>query len=135
MAASKSCPEENQSLRLIVPGLAEINDFAFKRIFGTEQYKDATIGLLNCLFTEINIVDVSFPNTEILGDTEDSRKGFIDVLCTDVKGNQFVIEMQNARQEFFRERTIYYSSKLITGQASVGKWDLPHQTDICRRFP
>ncbi|MCQ2174764.1 MAG: Rpn family recombination-promoting nuclease/putative transposase [Bacteroidales bacterium] len=99
------------------------NDFAFKRIFGTEQYKDATIGLLNCLFTEINIVDVSFPNTEILGDTEDSRKGFIDVLCTDVKGNQFVIEMQNARQEFFRERTIYYSSKLITGQASVGKWD------------
>ena len=23
------------------------NDFAFKRIFGTEQYKDATIGLLN----------------------------------------------------------------------------------------
>ena len=98
-------------------------DFAFKRIFGTEKYKEVTLGLLNSLFPETDIVDVSFPNTEILGDTEDSRKGFIDVLCTDARGEQFVIEMQNARQEFFRERTIYYSSKLITSQAPVGKWN------------
>ena len=98
-------------------------DFAFKRIFGTEQYKDATLGLLNSLFPQLDIVDVSFPNTELLGDTVDSRKGFIDVLCVDGQGNEFVVEMQNARQEHFMERTIFYSSKMIVRQAPSGVWD------------
>ena len=99
------------------------NDFAFKRIFGTEQYKDATIGLLNCLFTDVQVADVYFPNTEVIGETGDSRKGFIDVLCTDTDGNTFIVEMQNARQEHFRERVIYYSSKIIARQAPSGEWD------------
>ena len=35
-------------------------DFAFKRIFGTEKYKAATIGLLNSIIEGVNIVDVEF---------------------------------------------------------------------------
>ena len=38
-------------------------DFAFKRIFGTEKYKAATIGLLNSIIEGVNIVDVEFRNT------------------------------------------------------------------------
>ncbi|MCQ2174765.1 MAG: Rpn family recombination-promoting nuclease/putative transposase [Bacteroidales bacterium] len=34
---------------------------------------------------------------EVIGETGDSRKGFIDVLCTDTDGNTFIVEMQNAR--------------------------------------
>lgn len=98
-------------------------DFAFKRIFGTEQYKDATLGLLDSLFPDLHIADVSFPNTELLGETSSSRKGFIDVLCVDGDGNEFIVEMQNARQEHFRERTVFYSSKMIVRQTPTGIWD------------
>ena len=33
-------------------------DFAFKRIFGTERFKDATIGLLNSIIKDVNIVEM-----------------------------------------------------------------------------
>lgn len=87
-------------------------DFAFKRIFGTEQYKDATLGLLDSLFPELHIADVSFPNTELLGETANSRKGFIDVLCVDGDGNEFIVEMQNARQE----REVYTEVQFARGE-------------------
>ena len=32
-------------------------DFAFKRIFGTERFKAATIGPLNSIIKDVNIVD------------------------------------------------------------------------------
>ena len=99
-------------------------DFAFKRIFGTERFKDATINLLRSILPDAGIEDVKFLNTEIIGETGESRKAFIDVLCEDAQGRQFVVEMQNARQEHFRERTVFYSSKLISMQPPRGEdWD------------
>lgn len=70
-------------------------DFAFKRIFGTEKYKAATIGLLNSIIPDKNIQEVSFINVEIPGMTEDGKKSFIDVLCTSDDGSTFICEMQN----------------------------------------
>lgn len=99
-------------------------DFAFKRIFGTEQYKAATIGLLNSLITDHHIVDVEYPNVELVPDTEKSRKAVIDVICTDDTGSQFIVEMQRAPQTYFRERMIFYASKLISRQEDFkGDWD------------
>lgn len=95
-------------------------DYAFKRIFGTEKYKDATINLLNSLLPHLHIMDVEYPNTELIGDTGDSRKACIDVLCTDNVGRQFIIEMQNAEQEHFFERAVFYSSRLISMAAPKG---------------
>ena len=95
-------------------------DYAFKRIFGTEKYKDATINLLNSLLPHLHIVKVEYPNTELIGDTGDSRKAYIDVLCTDNDGRQFIIEMQNAEQEHFFERAVFYSSRLISMAAPKG---------------
>ncbi len=48
-------------------------DFAFKRIFGTERFKAATIGPLNSIIKDVNIVDVSFLNTEISPKTRTTR--------------------------------------------------------------
>lgn len=99
-------------------------DYAFKRIFGTEKYKDATINLLNSLLPHLHIVNVEYPNTELIGDTSDSRKASIDVLCTDDVGRKFIIEMQNAEQEHFFERAVFYSSRLISMSAPKGTiWD------------
>ena len=44
-------------------------DYAFKRIFGTEKYKDATINLINTILPHLHIVDVEYTNTELVGDT------------------------------------------------------------------
>ncbi len=98
-------------------------DFAFKRIFGTEAYKQNTVNLLNDLIPGIGIVDVNFINTELQGETSDSRKSVIDVCCEDASGKQFIIEMQNASQEYFRERTLFYASKFISLLGKPGNWD------------
>ena len=99
-------------------------DFAFKRIFGTEQYKAATVGLLNSLITDHHIVDVEYPNVELVPDTEKSRKAVIDIICTDDTGSQFIVEMQRAPQTYFRERMVFYASKLISRQEDFkGDWD------------
>ena len=96
-------------------------DYAFKRIFGTEKYKDATIRLLNSLIADRKIVDVSYPNTEIIGPTGSSRKSAIDVLCEDQDGAKFIVEMQNAEQSHFMERTVFYASKVISMLAEPGR--------------
>ena len=52
-------------------------DFAFKRIFGSPQYRMATIGLLNSFLpTEKQISDVEFINAEIQGLAHDDRNSF-----------------------------------------------------------
>jgi len=94
-------------------------DFAFKRIFGTEKYKAATIGLLNSIIKSPTITDISFETTEVLGDLPTSRNSVIDVLCTADNGTKFIVEMQKAKQEHFRERMIFYTSKLIANQEGI----------------
>lgn len=99
-------------------------DTAFKRIFGTEQFKDATIGLLNSFIEGREIKDVTFLNTEILPDAYDGKKSIIDILCTDTDGARFIVEMQKAKQNNFFQRTFYYSCKLIASyEGNVGEWD------------
>ena len=99
-------------------------DFAFKRIFGTEKYKDATINLLNSFLTGHHVVDLTFLNSEIIGETGDSRKSAIDVLCEDVSGARFIVEMQTADQKHFLERAVFYSSKVISMTPPQGiAWD------------
>ena len=98
-------------------------DFAFKRIFGTEAYKQNTVNLLNAVIPDIGIVDVKFINNELVGETADSRKSVIDVCCEDASGKKFIIEMQRASQEHFRERTLFYASKFIALLGRAGDWD------------
>ncbi len=98
-------------------------DFAFKRIFGTEAYKQNTVNLLNDLIPGIGIVDVKFINGELPGETSDSRKSVIDLCCEDASGKEFIIEMQKASQKWFRERTLFYASKFISLLGRPGDWD------------
>lgn len=105
-------------------------DFAFKRIFGTERFKDATIGLLNSIIKDVNIVDVSFLNTEIIPENKDDKKCVIDILATDDRDNNFIVEMQNAKQVTFLERMVYYTAKVIAqleGEVGSAEYNL-HST-------
>lgn len=100
-------------------------DFGFKRLFGSEFNKELLISFLNAMFRgEQNVQDVTYLNSEQLGDRIDARRAVFDVYCTNDKGERFIVEMQNVYQEFFKDRTIYYSTFPIREQAQKGgEWD------------
>ena len=99
-------------------------DFGFKRIFGSEFNKELLISFLNALFRGEQVVkEVTYLNAEQLGDRPDARRAIFDVYCTNDKDEKFIVEMQNVYQEFFKDRTIYYSTFPIREQAQKGEWD------------
>ena len=99
-------------------------DFGFKLLFGTPMNKDLLIGFLNALLRdEAEITDVTYLNAEQLGRAEGDRKAVFDVYCENVKGERFIVEMQKARQKFFKDRSVFYSTFPIREQAKAGDWD------------
>ncbi|MCH3982159.1 MAG: Rpn family recombination-promoting nuclease/putative transposase [Prevotella sp.] len=103
--------------------LNPLTDFGFKRLFGTEMNKELLISFLNALFHDKDIRDVSYLNSEQLGDSEDDRRSVFDVYCEDAQGEKFVVEMQNVYQEFFKDRSVYYATIPIRDQGRKGDWD------------
>lgn len=98
-------------------------DFGFKKIFGEEASKPMLIDFLNAILPETNkIVDLSFKNTEQLGQLEQDRKAIYDIYCESEKGEKFIVELQKAKQNYFKDRTVYYSTFPIREQAEKGEW-------------
>lgn len=99
-----------------------LTDFGFKRIFGSKPNKDLLINFLNSLFEgEQVITDVSYLNSEHVGDVLAERKAIFDVYCENEKGEKFIVEMQNAFQKFFKDRSLFYSTFPIREQAAKGQ--------------
>lgn len=99
-------------------------DFAFKLLFGTDLNKDILIGFLNALFNGQQVIKkVTYLNTEHLGTRELDRRAIFDVYCENENGEKILIEMQKAEQQFFKDRSIFYSTFPIREQAIKGdKW-------------
>lgn len=113
-------------------------DFGFKKLFGSPLNKDLLIGFLNALFEEAKqipgdkILDVKYLSNEMLGRSPYDRKAVFDVLCETEKGVKFHLEMQNVFQEFFIDRSLYYSTFSIQNMArrdstEEGGWDFQLQ--------
>ena len=102
-----------------------LTDFGFKRIFGTKPNKDLLIDFLNSLFNGEQVVkDVTFLNSEHVGDVHTDRKAIFDVYCENEKGEKFIVEMQNASQQYFKDRSLYYATFPIREQAQKGaEWN------------
>lgn len=99
-------------------------DFGFKRLFGTELNKDLLISFLNALLGGREVVtQVSYKSTERFGVSKDSRRAIFDVFCENDKGELFIVEMQNVYQQFFKDRSVFYSTFPIQEQGQVGDWD------------
>ena len=99
-------------------------DFAFKKLFGTEVNKELLISFLNSLFDGKEVVkDLKYLNGEHLGQAASDRKAVFDVYCQTVTGERILIEMQKAEQQFFKDRSIFYSTFPIRDQAQKGSWD------------
>ena len=101
-----------------------LTDFGFKRIFGTEPNKQLLIDFLNTLLPPHHqIRDVTYKNNENLGNTILDRKAIFDIYCQGETGERFIVEIQKAKQNFFKDRSVYYATFPIQEQALKGDWD------------
>lgn len=99
-------------------------DFAFKKLFGTEINKELLVSFLNALLQgREEIREITYLNTEHLGTLEYDRRAVFDAYCTNEKGEYFLVEMQKGEQQFFKDRSLYYSAFAIREQAPRGEWD------------
>lgn len=98
-----------------------LTDFGFKRIFGTDPNKELLINFLNSLFDGEEVIkDVKYLNSENVDDVYTERKAIFDVYCENEKGEKFIVEMQNAYQTYFKDRSLFYSTFPIREQAPKG---------------
>ncbi len=99
------------------------NDVAFKKIFGTEKNKDILIHFLNDMLTfkeKKPIVDVTFLKTLQDPETAVLKTSIVDILCKDEAGNQYIVEMQVAKERGFEKRAQYYAAKAYVSQSHKG---------------
>ena len=99
-------------------------DFGFKKLFGEEANKDLLIDFLNqSLPVHHQIAELEFRNSESLADMSHERKAIFDIHCQSKSGEKFIVEMQKAKVNFFKDRSLFYSTFPIREQAKRGEWD------------
>jgi predicted transposase/invertase (TIGR01784 family) len=93
-------------------------DFGFKKLFGCEDAKPRLKSILEDVLEKPGeILDLNYMNAEQLGSKDDERKAIYDVYCTSSDGSHFIVELQRAKQHFFKDRTVFYTSFPIRAQA------------------
>ncbi len=101
-----------------------LTDFGFKRIFGTEINKALPIDFLNVILPpQHHVKDLTYRNTENLGNTPIDRKAIFDLYCESKSGEKFIVEMQKAKHDYFKDRSVYYATFPIQEQAKKGEWN------------
>jgi predicted transposase/invertase (TIGR01784 family) len=101
-----------------------LTDFGFKRLFGTEPNKNLLIDFLNVILPpQHRVKDLTYRSTENLGNSPLDRKAIFDLYCQSEKGERFIVEMQKAKHNYFKDRSIYYASFPIQDQAEKGNWN------------
>jgi len=100
-------------------------DFGFKKLFGEECNKDLLLDFLNELLhkEEGKIINLTYLKSEQLGRSEEDRKAIFDLHCENERGEKFIVEMQKTKQNFFKDRALYYSTFPIVEQAISGDWN------------
>ena len=101
-----------------------LTDFGFKKLFGIEPNKDLLIDFLNQLLPDIHkIKELSYTKNEQIGERKEDRNAIFDIYCESSTGEKFIVEIQKAKQSFFKDRSVYYSTFPIQEQANKGPWD------------
>ena len=107
-------------------------DFGFKKLFGEEGSKHLLKDFLNQVLPPIHTIkDLSFKQTENLPEISSERSAVFDIYCESELGSKFIVEMQKAKINFFKDRMVLYSSFPIKEQAEKGEWDYKLQPVYC----
>ncbi len=93
-------------------------DLTFKKIFG--KHPDLLTSLLNALLPlgeNEQIRSIKYLPTELVPELYLHKNSIVDVLCEDVKGRKFCVEMQMEWSNSFKQRVLFNASKLYVTQA------------------
>ena len=92
-------------------------DLTFKKIFA--KHPDLLISLLNSLLPlsdEEQIVEIKYLPNELVPELYGRKDTIVDVLCQDVSGRKFCVEMQMEWSNAFMQRVLFNASKLYVTQ-------------------
>lgn len=103
-------------------------DLTFKKIFG--EHKDLLISLVNALLplddSEL-VKEVEYLSPEMVPDTYVGKNSIVDVRCKDVRGRQFLVEMQMLWTPAFQQRVLFNASKAYVRQLDKSrKFEMLH---------
>ena len=105
-----------------------LTDFGFKKMFG-EENKKFLIAFLNSILAERvgTIVDLTYLNTEQLGENPKEKKMVYDIYCTTSDNEHIIVELQIGGQSYYGERAFTYVSRLVSKEAKRGerKYHIP----------
>jgi predicted transposase/invertase (TIGR01784 family) len=108
-------------------------DFGFKKLFGEEAHKDLLIDFLNALLPpKHQIRNLEYTKNEAAGTTQLDRRAVFDIACTGENDERFIVELQKAKQNFFKDRSVFYATFPIREQAERGDlWDFELAAVYC----
>lgn len=95
-------------------------DLTFKKIFS--NHPDLLISLLNALLPlndDQQIESIEYLPTELVPIDPIHKDTIVDVRCRDINGRQFVVEMQMAWTDAFKQRVLFNASKAYVSQAEM----------------
>ncbi len=75
---------------------------------------------LKSLLPEANIIDLTFKDKEKFGKSNKDRKAIYGIYYQNDNGESIIVELQNAKQNYFKDRTFYYATFPIQEQAEKG---------------
>lgn len=98
-------------------------DFAFKKIFGSEQSKDILISFLNALLYEARpvIKDLQILNPYLAPRIRGVKDTYLDVKAKLKDSTTVIIEMQVLNVEGFEKRILYNAAKAYSIQLDSGE--------------
>jgi len=98
-------------------------DFAFKKIFGSEQSKDILISFLNSLLYsgQSTIQDLEIINPYLAPKIQGIKDTYLDVKARLADNKMVIIEMQVLNLEGFEKRILYNAAKAYSIQLEPGE--------------
>ena len=93
-------------------------DYAFKKVFGSEQSKPILIDFLNAMidFKDANITDLTIVDPYQIPLLKGMKDSYVDVKAMLSNQTKVIIEMQVLNVEGFEKRVLYNAAKLYSTQ-------------------
>jgi predicted transposase/invertase (TIGR01784 family) len=96
-------------------------DFAFKKLFGSEENKELLISLINAIVGEKDQVEsLILRNPYNLADYKAGKMSVLDIKAQDSSGRWFNVEMQMSQDLNYDSRALYYWARLLSDQLGEG---------------
>jgi predicted transposase/invertase (TIGR01784 family) len=106
------------------PGIDPKVDYMFKRLFGREENKPLLIHLINAVLQPPaggELVSLELLNPFSEADALDDKLAIVDIKARDQSGRLFHVEMQMLWERAWRQRALFYLTRLFQSQLREGQ--------------